>query len=481
VQRREFLRLGAMAAAAAALAQCSNDGSSKAGVPTTTSTTTPRRRPESILAGAASDSAIDTVVIVMMENRSFDSYLGWLARDEQYLEQGKSRHGGSFKVNGNSFQSYPSPDGRSVKTFRRVTSGGAQPWRGCGHEDPNHQWDGGRLERDHGFLAAGTDNDEFALSYFEGEDLPVYDHLARRFTVCDRWHASLLASTYPNREYLISAQSGGHKDNYLPFEEGGFDWPTIIDRLAAANVSAIEYYVDFPQILLWGNRMIPHSRTMDAFATDASAGKLPRVSILTPRFLGPDRTDDHPFGDPRAAQKFVRDAFSAFTKSKHWENGLFVLTYDEWGGFFDHVAPPVLPDLRTSTNDDENFGQAGFRVPTVLASPYAPAGLVDHALYDHTSILRFLEWRFLGAPPQGPGRDGDSWFLTPRDRHANNLGAVLVRDDPDPEVGFDVDLPLADPEPPCADETAYEDLAPNAMQVALESGYYERIGAKVQV
>jgi phospholipase C len=434
-----------------------------------------------MLEGAPSDSGIDTVVIVMMENRSFDSYFGWLARDEQYVEQGRSRYGGSFAVNGTSFQSYPAPDGRLVKTFRRVTSGGAQPWRGCGHPDPGHGWDDGRAERDHGFLAAETGNDEFALSYFEGADLPVYEHLARRFTVCDRWHAALLGPTYPNREYLLSGQSGGHKDQYLPLDEGGFDWPTIVDRLAVAGVSAVEYYVDFPQLLLWGSRMIPHTRKIDAFATDAAAVELPHLSILTPRFLGPDRSDDHPFGDPRAAQRFVRDAFSTFTSSKHWERGLFILTYDEWGGFFDHVPPPILPDLRSSTSDAENFGQAGFRVPTVLASPYAQAGFVDHTQYDHTSILRFLEWRFLGAPPRGPGRDTDRWFLTPRDRNANNLGATLVRDDPDPAVGFDVDLPLADPEPPCAEETAYEVLAPSAMEVALHSGYYERIGATVHV
>jgi phospholipase C len=278
---------------------------------------------------------------------------------------------------------------------------------------------------------------------------------------------------------MLSGQSGGHKDNYLPIDERGFKWPTIIDRLAAANVSAIEYYVDFPQLLLWGDRMVPFNRKIDAFATDAAAGKLPSVSILTAGVLPPNRSDDHPHGDPRVAQQFVRDAFSTFTNSKHWEHGLFVLTYDEWGGFFDHVAPPILPDLRPSTDDNENFGQAGFRVPTILASPYAPAGFVDHTLYDHTSILRFLEWRFLGAPPRGAGKDGDTWFLTPRDRNANNLGATLVRDDPDPEVGFDVDLHVDSPDAPCAEDVAYEDLPPTAMEVALHSGYFERIGVRV--
>src|SRR4029077_15827876 len=113
-----------------------------------------------------------------------------------------------------------------------------------------------------------------------------------------------------------------------------------------------------------------------------------------------------------------------------------VLTYDEWGGFFDHVAPPMLPDARKSANDADNFAQAGFRVPTVLASPRARPGFVDHTLYDHTSVLRFLEWRFLGAPPRGPGASNAKWFLTPRDRHANNLGETLLSGKTNPEVGF---------------------------------------------
>jgi phospholipase C len=478
MDRREFLRLGAMAGAAAALASCSK-GSSKSSPKPSVSTTTAAPRVESVLEGAPADSGIDTVVIAMMENRSFDSYFGWLARDEHYLEQGRSRYGKQFAINGQSFQEFPGPDGTPVKTARRVLSADASPWRGCGHQDPGHSWPKARAERDGGFLAPASENDALALSYFEGEDLPVYEQLARRFTVCDKWHASLLGPTYPNREYLLSGQSGGHKDNFLPFADGGFKWPTIIDRLAAANVTATEYYKDFPQLLLWGKRMNPYVRTMDAFTTDAAAGKLPSVSIVTPAFIGPDRSDDHPHGDPRAAQIFVRDAFAAFAKSPHWKRGLFILTYDEWGGFFDHVKPPILPDLRASANDEENFGQAGFRVPTVLASPYARPGYVDHTLFDHTSILRFLEWRFLGAPANGPGADTDKWFLTPRDRHANNLGGVLVRGKTDPEIGFDVDVKIATPEPGCVGQTAYSDLPPNAMQVALESGYYERIGVKI--
>src|SRR5690606_23793186 len=190
-------------------------------------------------------------------------------------------------------------------------------------------------------------------------------------------------------------------------------------------------------------------RTMEQYFDDCAAGTLPQVALLEPGYLGGSRTDNHPHGDVRAGERFVRDAFAAFARSPHWERGLFILTYDEWGGFYDHVPPPVLPDDLASAVDADNFGQAGFRVPTVLASPYAPRGYVDHQVYDHTSILRFLEWRFFGAPPEGPGALGDSWFLTTRDRYANNIGASLVTT-PDIDVDYDLDVVVAPPSPECS-------------------------------
>jgi phospholipase C len=479
MDRREFLRLSAMAGAAVALAQCS-DGSSKGSPPGPTTTTRPKM--PSILDAAPTDSRIDTVVVCMMENRSFDSYFGWLARDEQYLEAGRSRYGGGFAVNGNSFQAFPDADGKMVETVRRATQTEDFNWRGCSHPDPGHGWDDGRAERDGGFLATASGNDVFALSYFESDDLPLYNQLARRFTVCDAWHAACLGPTYPNREYLLAGQSGGEKSNRI--QDGGFQWPNIGDRLKAAGVSVVDYYTDLPVFALWGERMVPLTRTIDDFPADAAAGTLPQVSFLDPGFLGENRTDDHPHGDPRAAQQWVRTAFKAFASSPHWERGLFILTYDEWGGFFDSVPPPVFPDDRASPNDADNFGQAGFRVPTVLASPYAPAGFVDHTVYDHTSVLRFLEWRFLGAPARGTGADTDTWFLTTRDRNANNLGEVLVPGKGDPDVGFDLDVAIDEPEGPCPPdaETAafrYDDFEPSAFEVSYNEGYFERVGITV--
>jgi phospholipase C len=479
MDRRGFLQLSAMTGAAVVLGSACSSDDQKSDASSNGTTTTAVPKVASLLDGPAVESGIDTVVIVMMENRSFDSYFGWLARDTAYLEGGTSKYGAGFTVNGNSHQSFAAPNGATVETARRATAGGANPWRGCGHPDPGHGWDKGRAERDHGFLAADSGNDEFALSYFEAEDLPVYAQLAREFTVCDHWHASVLGPTYPNREYLLSGQSGGHKDNYLPLDEGGFTWPTILDRLSAANVTVAEYFGDLPQSALWGKRLLPFVKKGERFHEDAAAGKLPSVSFVTPAFNGGNRTDDHPHGDPRAAQRFVRDHFASFAKSKQWEKGLFILTYDEWGGFFDHVAPPHLPDDRASSNDANDFSQAGFRVPTVLASPRARRNFVDNTPYDHTSVLRFLEWRFLGAPPRGPGKDADTWFLTKRDRNANNLGETLLAEGSDPDVGFDVDITVPEPSAPCADEAAVSDLEPTPFELALQLGYYERVGLAV--
>lgn len=471
MDRREFLRAGMVLGGVAALGACT---------PPIGSNDPPgRRRHRSVLTGAPQDSGIDTVVILMMENRSFDSYLGYLALDEKYLERGRRKYGRKFHVDGDIDQTFPDANGNPVATQRRVTSGDANPWRACDHPDPGHGWDKARAERDGGFLAPGSGNDVFALSYFLGQDLPLYKRLAHRFTICDHNHASVLGPTYPNREYLLSAQSGGNKSNTLP--SGGFDWETIVDRLAKASVTVGDFASDLPPLGLFGSRMVPYIHSITEYHERAAAGTLPQVTFVDPSLFGPNRTDDHPHGDPRAAQAFVRDAFRSFVRSPQWERGLFVLTYDEWGGFFDHVPPPILPDDRASAVDADNFGQAGFRVPIFLCSPRALPNYVDHRLYDHTSILRFLEWRFLGAPAEGahtaPG--GGQWWLTARDRNANNIGRSLALDVFDPDPRFDLDLVIDAPEPPCAngatiaagDSTA--GLEPTPFEESLRAGYFD--------
>lgn len=437
----------------------------------------------SILDLPAAQSPIDHVVVVMMENRSVDHYLGWLATDETFLEAGRRRYGESFGFTADNTQTYFDAAGNAVPTRYWPEEDPTSPYRMCGHPDPDHGWEGGRVQRDKGFIAEGSGNDEYALGFYGPEDIPTYARLARRFTTFDRYHCSLMASTYPNREYLHSAQSGGNKDNYMPIEERGFQWATIWDRLMAAGVSCGHYFIDVPTTLLWGARLMPITAHIEQYFARAATGTLPSVTFVDPGFTTDLQTDDHPNnGDMQAAQRFVFDVFKAFADSPHWQNGVFIVTYDEWGGFFDHVPPPVLPDDRASADDLENFGQAGFRVPTLMASPYAQPGFVDHNLYDHTSILRFLEWRFLGAP--AVGTEGAGWWLTERDRYASNIGASLVTT-PTPEIAIDPlpQIPIGsslgcDGVPTTGDDLPVSAAEVHPMQLLRDSGYLEAVGLR---
>ena len=510
MDRRQFLQRAALLGGAAALG----------GPALAAGASTPHRsgRPtgaefRALTDLSAKESPVDTIVVVMQENRSFDHYLGWLADDERYVERGRSRYGKRFKVDGKVRQSFAAPDGTIVNTAPLVGAADqSNPFRGCDHYDPGHGWRSGRAQRDAGFLADGSGNDTYALGYYVADDLPFTSQLAREFMVSDRWFASLLSSTYPNRNYFHAAQSGNAKTNAFPTATGGYPWETIWERLAAKGVDAAYYFTDLPYTALYGQRLSSFQRPIEQYFSDAEAGTLPSVAFVDPSFLTETRTDDHPHADIRAGQRFLRDVFAAFTASPQWKRGVFTITYDEWGGFFDHVAPPVLADNQRTADDAENWGQAGFRVPTVVASPFVRRGYVDHTVYDHTSVLRFIEWRFLGAPAQGPGKPADTWFLTERDRHANNLGAALAATPVSREVGFDLDIvidpqsdpcvnpdPKAPPGPPDTQPPPLMGATPptttagtrrsaqpsrlekHPLEQAMDEGLFERMGVDVRV
>src|SRR4051812_33733976 len=170
---------------------------------------------------------IDTFVVLMMENRSFNHYLGWLPGADG-VQDGLR---------------YSDAAGRSFETHRLTGD-----FQGCAHPDPDHSWDGGRTQIDggrmDGFLRAG-DNDVFSIGYYGSDDLPFIPHAAQAFTTFDRFFCSLLASTYPNREYMHAGQSYGMKDNTIP-SLPGFPDTTIFAALAAAGVSSRYYYTDIP-------------------------------------------------------------------------------------------------------------------------------------------------------------------------------------------------------------------------------------------
>jgi phospholipase C len=354
----------------------------------------------------------------MMENRSFDHYFGWLSREADGLQE----------------QSYRDPTGERVPTrhFSTLGTGGVQ-YKGCGHPDPGHGWDSGRAQLLGGFLAAGSGNDVFALTYFNRGELGFIHEAARQYTLYDRYFCSLLASTWPNRFYKWSAQSGGLMTNMiLP---GGNNWETIFDRAIGRGLSARYYASDLPFAALFGARAVPWINPITRYYEDCAAGTLPNISFVDPPFRdgsGGDglSADEHPLGDVRLGQAFMADVVNAFVRSPNYRRGAMFVVYDEWGGFFDHVRPPRVPDDRSSFDLNQDFGQMGFRTPAVAISPFARRRRkgkgdhrkrfrVDHGGYGHESILKLISYRF-GL--------GD---LTTRMRFARNIGQSFEWKHPD--------------------------------------------------
>ena len=217
-----------------------------------------------------------------------------------------------------------------------------------------------------------------------------------------------------------------------PCPRCGTTWPTRACRLATTSATC-------PFLALYGGRYQPISAPITEFFADAAAGTLPSYSYLDPAFFGTTQNDDHPHADIRRGQNLMGRIVQALIESPQWPSTLLIITYDEWGGFFDTVTPPRFPDLVDNPGGDDtnpDHAQAGFRVPTILVSPFTRGGRITGTVFEHSAIPRLLEWRF-GLPS-----------LTPRDAASNNLAGVLDFHRPDTRRPA-IDVP-ADPGPdPC--------------------------------
>ncbi len=361
---------------------------------------------------------ITHIVVVMMENRSYDHFLG-------------SRKLAGLPGDGiDPDMANDDLEGVSQAVYRESI---ASP---C-VADPPHGWDASHAQfnsgMNDGFLseyqnADGAGAGPHVMGYFTADDLPVTHALADNYAVCDRWFASVMGPTWPNRFYLHAAQSGGLKSNDSPKDP----LPTIYDSLDKKGIPWGYYYTDLPFLLILGNTNIKPA--VPSFFDDAKNGTLPPVTVVDPGFA---LNDDHPPHHPLLGQQFIASIYQALATSPLWEKVLMVLIYDEHGGFFDHVAPPKTADDRAS----EGFDQLGFRIPAIAIGPWVKKGHVSSVVRDHTSVLKHIENMF-GLDP-----------LTARDAAANDLSELIdtermEKNEPEPPVtlpSVDIDASAIDP------------------------------------
>jgi phospholipase C len=368
INRRQFLRNVAGVASGAALTGTSVNHSV---VPAR------RRLPE------PSESGIEHIVLVMMENRSFDHFLGWLP--------GANGHQAGL--------TYLDKNGEAHPTNHLTT------YVGCSHPDPDHSYAGGRSEYDNGLMDGWlrtTTNDTFSIGYYVEDDLPFFSALARNFTTLDNYFASIMAPTFPNRVFQHAAQTD-RTSNTLDIST----LPTIWDHLESAGVTHKYYYSNVPVLALWGLKYLGISATLSDFETDAAQGNLPAVSFLDPKFTILDDgtgNDDHPHADIRNGEAFLAKVYKALTEGPDWNSTVLIINRDEWGGFYDTVVPPrIIAPNDVDTDLVNGNALLGCRVPVLVVSPFSQGAnpatpRVDSTIYDHTSVLKLIEWRYGLAP-----------------------------------------------------------------------------------
>ena len=333
----------------------------------------------SIAAAAAARSPLATlplehVIISCQENRSFDHYYGY-APQVQAAGFGPAAN-------------YSQPDGaggivRPYEFTALSTNDIGHSWNAV-----HREWNGGAMN---GFYT--TDGID-AMGYYTQAELPFYYSLLDEFTLCGNYFCSLLGPTWPNRFYFAAGTSGGITTNGV-WGYGVFDYPIILDLLDAAGVSWKVYnntwdsvpFGNTDNVFVFWKRYAHDKRTLGTrgdYFSDLKHGRLPQVSWIIPSFAR--GLDEHPPADVSVGMDIQEELITALRESSAWPSSAFLLTYDEHGGYFDHVPPPQV----------DAFG-LGVRVPMWVVSPLAKRGHLEPTVYEHTSTLKFLE-RLFGLP-----------------------------------------------------------------------------------
>jgi phospholipase C len=361
-------------------------------------------------------SGIKHVFVLMLENRSFDHLLGF-----SDITGSDAGTGQATAIDGLTGSESNSHDGISYPVVRGAPDRAPH--------DPSHNF----LGTLHQLCGAGAryisgepyppiDNSGFASSYgkshpeqpdgamrcFTPDQLPVITALAREFVVCDRWFGSMPGPTEPNR-FFVHAATAGHFDNAPTHAEyvGAFSSPwsgvafengTIFDRLSDAKVKYRIYACDsFPNVaMLKGISRTFDIDDFDDFAEDVASDSYDASYTFIEPSYDPfsefsDGNSQHPLGSVVAGEQLIKQTYEAIRRSPIWESSMLIITYDEHGGFYDHVAPPPAPPTGSKGRAyGFTFDQLGPRVPAIVISPLIPRNLIDHRTYEHSTVAATL-------------------------------------------------------------------------------------------
>ena len=373
---------------------------------------------------------IEHIVVVMMENRSFDNMCGWLygpgaQPPSRFLPAAPNprpydgfRAGLFNPVNEQYFT------GQSTDTYQVFSQANAMnmpdPDPNEDFPNVNYQLYGPESPSQNptwpnlGFvvnykIVTGTNIPVQIMEPFSPAQVPVLAQLARNYAICDAWFSSVPSNTWPNRSFVHAGTSNGNVVNGTHPNPLEWDVPTIFNVLEEMRIGWKVYsdtvitpaltWLMFPK--LWGFAL-DHFSHFNEFKQACASSSLPRYSFLEPSFLG-NPNDDHPPHDVRAGEQFLFEIWQAVSQSPAWHNTLLVISYDEHGGTYDHVMPPwnaTCPDAQSNPGQQGfTFNRFGVRVPAVVVSPWIQEGTVFRSdsmagvPYDHTSILATLrDW-----------------------------------------------------------------------------------------